>query len=207
MTTGEGGMAVTDDARLADRMRQMSLHGLSHDAWKRYAGNHAWDYRIVAPGYKYNMTDVAAAIGVHQLARAEDMRLERAAIVRRFHEQLADLEQIELPPDPPDRIHAWHLFPIRLRLNRLSIDRNGWIDCLRERGVGCSVHWRPLHLHPYYEKNYAWRADHLPIASSLWPRLISLPVFPGMRQEECDYVVHVVRELCLRYAHNSGSLS
>jgi perosamine synthetase len=195
ITTGEGGMAVARDAELAERMRQMSLHGLSHDAWKRYSGGHAWDYRIVAPGYKYNMTDIAAAIGIHQLARAEAMRRERAAIAQLFREQLADVEQLELPPDPQDRIHAWHLFPIRLNLELLAIDRDGFIAALRERGVGCSVHWRPLHLHPYYEKTFAWRAEHLPVASAQWPRLVSLPLFPGMHTEECEYVVCTVREL------------
>jgi dTDP-4-amino-4,6-dideoxygalactose transaminase len=200
MTTGEGGMAVTDDLRLADRMRQMSLHGLSHDAWKRYAGNHAWDYRIVAPGYKYNLTDIAAAIGIHQLARAEEMRRQRARIAGFFREQLAAVEQIDLPPDPPDRIHSWHLFPIRLRLERLSIDRNAFIEHLREKGVGCSVHWRPLHLHPYYKETFAWQPDHLPIASAQWPKLISLPLFPGMRDEECNQVVDAICELCVRHA-------
>jgi dTDP-4-amino-4,6-dideoxygalactose transaminase len=196
ITTGEGGMAITDDEKLADRMRQMSLHGLSHDAWKRFSGNNPWDYRIVAPGYKYNMTDVASAIGIHQLARAEDMRLERRSIARHFREKFADLEQIELPPDPTDRIHSWHLFPIRLRLDRLSIDRNTFMVKLRERGVGCSVHWRPLHLHPYYEETFHWRPEHLPEASRQWPRILSLPLFPGMRDEEREQVVAVVRELC-----------
>ncbi len=200
ITTGEGGMAVTDDRQLADRMRQMSLHGLSHDAWKRYSGGNAWDYRIVAPGYKYNLTDIAAAIGIHQLARAEEMRQERQRIARFFRAQLADVEQLDLPPDPPDRIHSWHLFPIRLRLERLSIDRNTFIDRLRERGVGCSVHWRPLHLHPYYEETFAWQPRHLPIASAQWPKLISLPLFPGMREDECDHVVETVRNLCTSYA-------
>jgi len=199
ITTGEGGMVVTDNAELAERMRQMSLHGLSHDAWKRYAGNHAWDYRITAPGFKYNLTDVAAAIGIHQLARAEAMRHEREAIARRFRQRLAGLDPIQLPPDPSDRIHAWHLFPLRLRLDRLSIDRNEWIVQLRERGIGCSVHWRPLHLHPYYEETFAWRPEHLPVASSVWPTLVSLPIFPGMRDDECEQVVQVVRQLCDRY--------
>ena len=200
ITTGEGGMAVTDNEKLADRMRQMSLHGLSHDAWKRFAGNNPWDYRIVAPGYKYNLTDIAAAIGIHQVARAEDMRQEREAIARRFREQLADVEQLDLPPDPPDRIHSWHLFPIRLRLDRLAIDRNAFMVQLRERGVGCSVHWRPLHLHPYYEDTFRWRPEHLPEASCQWPRLVSLPLFPGMRDDERNHVVAVVRELCACHA-------
>ncbi len=200
ITTGEGGMAVTDDQRLAERMRQMSLHGLSHDAWKRFAGNNAWDYRIVAPGYKYNLTDIAAAIGIHQAARAEQMRQERAAIARRFRRELADVAEIELPPDPPDRIHAWHLFPIRLRLDRLAIDRNEFMAQLRERGVGCSVHWRPLHLHPYYEETFHWRPQHLPEASRHWLRLVSLPIFPGMRDDEQRHVVAVVRQLCACHA-------
>ena len=115
ITTGEGGMAVTDCAELAERMRQMSLHGLSHDAWNRYRANGSWDYRIVAPGYKYNLTDIAASIGLHQLRRAEAMRLEREAIAAYYRAELACVEQIELPPFPEDRIHSWHLFPIRLR--------------------------------------------------------------------------------------------
>ena len=200
MTTGEGGMAMTDGRDLAEHMRRMSLHGLSHDAWKRYAGNHAWDYRIVAPGFKYNLTDVAAAIGIHQLARAEDMRRDRESIARYFRRQLSDVEQIELPPDPADRIHAWHLFPIRLRLDRLSLSRNDFIVALREHGVGCSVHWRPLHLHPYYEETFGWEPSHLPVASAQWPRLISLPLFPGMRPDEQEHVVQMVRTLCQQHA-------
>jgi perosamine synthetase len=199
ITTGEGGMALTDNQQLADRMRRMSLHGLSHDAWKRYAGNSAWDYRIVAPGYKYNLTDIAAAIGNQQLQRAEALRAAREAIARRFRQALQDVDQLELPPDPPDRIHSWHLFPIRLRLDRLTIDRNAFIEALRARGVGCSVHWRPLHLHPYYEETFRWKSEHLPVASSVWPRLISLPIFPGMREDEQACVVSVVRDLCARF--------
>lgn len=200
ITTGEGGMAVTDDDNIAGRMRQMSLHGLSHNAWKRFAGNTAWDYRIVAPGYKYNLTDIAAAIGIHQLARAEEMRQERQALARFYLEHLADLEQVDLPPDPVDRIHSWHLFPLRLRLDRLSIDRNEFIVQLREQGVGCSVHWRPLHLHPYYEETFGWLPEHLPEASRQWPRLVSLPLFPAMREDERDHIVAVTRDLCRRFA-------
>jgi dTDP-4-amino-4,6-dideoxygalactose transaminase len=205
ITTGEGGMAVTDDPQLADRMRQMSLHGLSHHAWKRHYGGDAWDYRIVAPGYKYNMTDIAAALGIQQLARVDELRRERAEIARLFREQMADVEAIELPPDPPDRIHAWHLFPLRLRLERLSIDRNAFLERMHERGVACSVHWRPLHLHSYYQETFTWQPSHLPIASAQWPRLISLPMFPGMRADERDHVVTVVRDLCLAHARRARS--
>ncbi len=193
-------MAATDNEQLAERMRQMSLHGLSHDAWKRFAGNHPWDYRIVAPGFKYNLTDVAASVGIHQLARAEQMRLARQKLAKHYLREFAALEELELPADPADRVHSWHLFPIRLRLENLSIDRNEFIIKLRERGVGCSVHWRPLHLHPYYEETFGWRPEHLPVASAQWARLISLPMFPDISDEERDWVVSVVRDLCRQNA-------
>jgi dTDP-4-amino-4,6-dideoxygalactose transaminase len=199
ITTGEGGMAVTDDQQLADRIRMMSLHGLSHDAWGRYSGGGSWDYRIVEAGYKYNLTDVAAAIGVHQLARAESMRHEREQLVHWYRQALGDVAALELPEIPENRIHSWHLFPIRLRLERLKIDRNEFFAQMREAGVGCSVHWRPLHLHPYYNERYSWTPDLFPVATSLWERSISLPLFPGMRDEERDYVAEVVRNLCTQH--------
>ncbi len=192
-------MAVTDDAQLADRMRLMSLHGLSQDAWERYSGGKSWDYRIVAPGYKYNLTDVAAAIGIPQLARAEQMRKEREAIAREFNRAFADLEELETPADVPDRVHSWHLYPIRLRLDRLAIDRNAFMEELKEAGVGCSVHWRPLHLHPYYQETFGWRPEDLPVATAMWERLVSLPIFPGMREEELRHVIDSVRSLCARH--------
>ncbi|HKD36681.1 MAG TPA: DegT/DnrJ/EryC1/StrS family aminotransferase, partial [Pirellulales bacterium] len=156
----------------------------------------SWDYRILAAGFKYNMTDVAAALGVRQLERAEAMRIERESLAIRYQTELADVAEIELPPIPADRIHSWHLYPIRLRLDRLRIDRNGFIAGLRERGVGCSVHWRPLHLHPYYAEEFGWRPEQFPVATPLWERLITLPLFPGMRDDEHRYVIKVIRELC-----------
>ena len=150
----------------------------------------------MAAGFKYNLTDVAAAIGNGQLRRAEEMRRQREAIARHYRRALAGLEQIELPPEPADRVHSWHLFPIRLNLDKLSIDRNQFIEAIRRRGVGCSVHWRPLHLHPYYEETFGWRPEHLPIASRQWTRVVSLPLFPGMRDEERDHVIGVIRGLC-----------
>jgi perosamine synthetase len=215
ITTGEGGMAVTGDVALAQRMRLMSLHGLSHDAWERYMdrggtgerGNRgtveegtparpSWDYQIIAPGFKYNLTDIAAAIGIHQLARAEEMRREREGIARFYLEALADSAAVELPPEDANRIHAWHLFPIKLRLDRLSISRDQFIVELKQAGVGCSVHWRPLHLHPYYQETFGCRAEDFPVATKLWERLVSLPIFPGMRREEIDHVVGMVRQIC-----------
>jgi perosamine synthetase len=200
MTTGEGGMAVTDDPELAEHMRRMSLHGLSNDAWKRNTGQNKWDYRILAPGYKYNMTDIAAALGIGQLKRSEKMRRQRAEIADYYQQSLDNLGAIELPRVCSDRIHAWHLFPVRLRLERLTVARNDFLSTLRSHGVGCSVHWRPLHLHPHYQKTYGWQPAQLPNATRVWKRLISLPIFPGMRLEEREHVVRVVRETCARYA-------
>lgn len=211
ITTGEGGMAVTNSAPLAERMRLMSLHGLSHDAWQRYSGGRNWDYEIMAPGFKYNLTDIAAAIGIHQLARAWEMWQERNDVADYYRENLAAVSEIELPPQDTDRIHSWHLFPIKLKLDQLSIDRGGFIEELRKAGVGYSVHWRPLHLHPYYKETFGWKPEDLPVATALWERFISLPIFPGMRQDELEYVTETVKGISRRYAlkgrpRNSGSL-
>jgi perosamine synthetase len=200
ITTGEGGMAVTNNEDLAEHMRRMSLHGLSRDGWNRHQRDGQWDYRIIAAGYKYNLTDISAAVGIHQLARAEEMRLEREAISVAYHRDLCHLEELELPPRPLDRIHSWHLYPIRLNLDRLEIDRNAFVEAMREYGIGFSVHWRPLHLHPYYLDNFSWPENELVVATAEWQRLISLPIFPGMLEEERQHVVQGLSELCSRYA-------
>ncbi|MEO1087285.1 MAG: DegT/DnrJ/EryC1/StrS aminotransferase family protein, partial [Acidobacteriota bacterium] len=195
ITTGEGGMAVCDDDNLAAEIRSLSLHGLSNDAWKRYTSKGSWDYRIVAPGYKYNLTDIAAALGLRQLERAEAMRVERQAIAGRFSDAFGRVDELELPPDRDDRIHSWHLYQLKLRLDRLEIDRDAFLAELRERGVGYSVHWRPLHLHPLYE-SLGWRDGHCPNASAVWRRTVSLPIFPGMRDDEIRTVIDAVVDVC-----------
>ena len=200
ITTGEGGMALSANADLAERMRIMSLHGLSRDAWGRYSGKGTWDYRIIAPGFKYNMTDTLAAIGVHQVAKAEALRQKRQQVAEFYFTALDDLEQIELPPISEDRVHSWHLYPIKLQLDRLSITRNTFAELLKEAGVGFSVHWRPLHLHPYYQETFGWVPADCPVASTVWERLISLPIFPGMTDMELEYVVGMIRGICKRYA-------
>jgi len=199
MTTGEGGMAVTDDGNLAERMRLMSLHGLSQDSWMRYSDNGSWDYKIVAPGFKYNLTDIAAALGIHQLPKAEEMRQKRERLAQLYTKSLEDVEEIELPPSDADRIHSWHLFPIKLRLDRLTIDRDAFIRELKQAEVGCSVHWRPLHLHPYYENTFGWKPEDFPVATAVWKRLVSLPIFSAMKEAEAEYVVATIRNLCARY--------
>jgi perosamine synthetase len=199
-TTGEGGTAVTNDEQLAERIRLMSLHGLSHDAWGRYSGSGSWDYRIVQPGYKYNLTDIAAAIGCHQLYRAEEMRLQREAIAEYHLSALADVEEILLPCNDENRLHSWHLCPSRLKLSRLTSDRNEFIEELKRNGVGCSVHWRPLHMHPLYKERLGWTEHHLPAATKLWKEIISLPIFSSMTLEEMVHVADTVKKLCSKHA-------
>jgi dTDP-4-amino-4,6-dideoxygalactose transaminase len=199
VTTGEGGMAVTDDEELANRIRLMSLHGLSHDAWGRYTVDGSWDYQIIAPGYKYNLSDVAAAIGIHQLARAEAMRVRRQQIAMQYCEELAPLGAIELPPAGENRIHSWHLFAIRLEVDQLSIDRNEFIDKMKRAGISCAVHWRPLHLHPYYRHTYKLEPEHYPNATALFDRNISLPLYPQMTEEDIAHVVASVTDVVTRF--------
>jgi perosamine synthetase len=196
ITTGEGGMAVCGDESLARRMRLMCLHGLSHDAWGRYNGTGTWDYRIVAPGYKYNMADPLAAIGVEQLRKAETLRRRRSRIAAAYLRKLRGVEQLMLPSVDKDRIHSWHLFPIRVRSESLAITRDAFIQNLKLAGIGTSVHWRPLHLHPYYQQAFGWTESHCPVASAVWATRISLPLYPGMTQQQADYVAVTVRNIC-----------
>ena len=198
ITTGEGGMAVTHDPELAARIRVLSLHGLSQDAWDRYSGNGSWDYRILEPGYKYNMTDIAAAIGIHQLVRAEQMRRAREAIAHEYLRRLEDLEELELPANDENRVHAWHLFGVRLRLDKLAVDRDTFINDLAKAGVSCAVHYRPLHLHPYYEQAFGWTPTDLPAASAVWRRVISLPLYSRMSTSDIEHVITAVRTVSAR---------
>lgn len=193
VTTGEGGMIVTDSGEIADRARSMRLHGLTRDAWKRYSGGGSWYYEIEDVGFKYNLTDLAAAIGLVQLDRAESLRVERERVARRYTDafaasRVADL--VELPAMPsPNEVHAWHLYPIRIRLDRVEVTRAEVIDRLAEAGIGTSVHFIPLHLHPYYRRTYGYAPGDLPVANAQFEREISLPIYPDLANDEVDYVV------------------
>jgi len=194
ITTGEGGMATTANAALARTMRSLSLHGMSRDGWTRFRTGSSWDYAITAPGFKYNMTDVAAALGVRQLRRANQFRARRAQIAAQYTAAFANIEGIELPRERPDRQHAWHLYVVRLRPEHQRAGRNDVIRELARRGVATSVHWRPLHMQPYYRDRYAHRPDDFPVALREWQRMISLPIFPRMTDADVDHVITVVRE-------------
>jgi len=201
ITTGEGGLLVTDDAALAERARIMSLHGLSKSAWNRFESRGSWYYEILAPGFKYNLTDVAAAIGMVQLRQSDAFWRARQRLAAQYTERLAGLaEWVETPVELPDRRSSWHLYPVRLHLERLDIDRAAVIDALKAAGITCSVHWMPLHLHPYYRQLYGTSAEDFPVASAEWPRLVSLPIFPSMTEAEMDYVCTSLGDILEQHA-------
>ncbi len=195
ITTGEGGMACTQNDTYAERMRIMSLHGISRDAWKRFTAEGSWYYEIVAPGFKYNLTDIAAAIGLHQIRKADRLHKLRAQRAAYYTEQLRDVEELTLPREQPNRIHSWHLYVIRLKLDNLKIDRAQCITELKQRGIGTSVHWMPLHMHPYYRETFGYRPEDLPVAASLYPEIISMPLYPDLPKAEVDYVCGALKEI------------
>ncbi|MGH7266300.1 MAG: DegT/DnrJ/EryC1/StrS family aminotransferase [Candidatus Rokuibacteriota bacterium] len=199
LTTGEGGMLTTDSAEWADRARMMSLHGISRDAWKRYTAEGSWYYEVLAPGFKYNLTDVAAALGVGQLRRCTEMYERRRRHVRTYGEALADVEAITLPSEEPGVEHAWHLYVIRLRDEMLTLDRARFVEELRARSIGSSVHFIPLHLHPYYRERFGFRPGAFPNAEWIYRRCVSLPLFPDMTDEDVYSVAGAIRDIVKRH--------
>jgi dTDP-4-amino-4,6-dideoxygalactose transaminase len=195
ITTGEGGMATTENAEWAERMRVMSLHGISHDAWNRYTKEGSWYYEVISPGFKYNLTDLAAAIGVEQLKKCDQFYESRRRIARSYDEAFADLPEIQIPISASNDQHAWHLYIIQLQLERLKIDRAQFIKALSDHNIGTSVHFIPLHLHPFYRDTFAYRPTDFPQASSAFERIISLPIYPSMKEESVDYVIGTVKKL------------
>jgi perosamine synthetase len=199
ITTGEGGMATSENEEWVDRMRIMSLHGISKDAWKRYTAEGSWYYEIVAPGFKYNLTDLAAALGLAQLRRAGEMLERRRQIARMYSEAFGDDPALELLDVRSFDEHAWHLFVIRLVRGALSIDRNRLIEELKALGIGTSVHFIPLHLHPYYRESYGYRPTDLPVALECYERSLSLPIYSKMRDQDVDRVVGAVQDMLRRH--------
>jgi dTDP-4-amino-4,6-dideoxygalactose transaminase len=199
LATGEGGMVTTDDDALADRIRMMRLHGMSRDAWKRYRADGNWRYEIVEAGYKYNLTDLQAALGLVQLSRCDEMRESRARIARQYTQALASIGAFRTPPVSPDIQHAWHLFVVLVDSDKLWIHRDQVIEELRERGVGTAVHFIPLHLHRYYQENWGYRAGDFPVAEKYFDRCISLPIYPGMTDEDVTQVIEGLGEIATKF--------
>ena len=201
ITTGEGGMAVTADPDVAARMRLMRLHGINRDVWDRYVSDRPqWFYEVVAPGFKYNLTDPAAALGLGQLARCDDMWTRRSAISDAYRAAFAGDPRMDLPPcAPPGDRHAWHLFVVRLR----GVARDRFVAAMTARGIGTSVHFIPLHLHPYWRGRYGWQPGDFPAAHASYLRSVSLPIYSRMSDADVDRVVSAVRD-SLDVASNPG---
>ena len=195
MTTGEGGMVTSEDEELAERMRRLCLHGISNDAWGRYAERGSWYYEVLDCGFKYNMSDILAAMGVVQLRKLESFIETRRRYAGMYNAAFADVDEMELPPNSDSCRHSWHLYAIRLNLDRLDIDRAEFIRQLRQRGVGTSVHFIPVPLHPFFAAFAQLPENQCPRAMELYPRLISLPLYPAMTEEQVRYVGDAVKEV------------
>ncbi len=193
LTTGEGGMLTTNDSAAAERIRVLALHGISADAWKRYSKEGSWYYEVLESGFKYNMTDIQASIGVHQLAKLDGFVARREQIATRYTTAFHDLPDVITPIVRPGVHHAWHLYPIRVRAGRLRIDRAGFITELANRGIGASVHFIPVHLHPFYRDTFGRRRGDLPITERVYDEFVSLPLFPSMTAAETERVIAAVR--------------
>jgi dTDP-4-amino-4,6-dideoxygalactose transaminase len=198
LTTGEGGM-LTGPSDMIDKARVWSLHGMSRDAYKRYSAEGSWFYEVVAPGFKYNMSDIQAAIGIAQLARLGAMQRRRAEIVGLYAEGLAQLEALTLPAPRPDVQHAWHLYVVRLNLDQLTIDRSRFIEELQRRNIGTSVHFIPVHLHPYYRDKYGYKPDDFPVAYREYQRIVSLPLYPRMTDQDAADVIEAVHDVATTF--------
>ncbi|HBB35159.1 MAG TPA: UDP-4-amino-4,6-dideoxy-N-acetyl-beta-L-altrosamine transaminase [Cyanobacteria bacterium UBA8803] len=195
IATGEGGMLVTRNPEIAKRCRIMRLHGISRDAFDRYTSTKpAWYYEIIAPGFKYNMTDLAASLGIHQLKKAWTFQQKRAEIAKRYDTELANLPLL-LPPTPKDGdVHSWHLYVIRL-VDLAKISREAFIEQMAARGIGCSVHFIPLHLHPYWRDTYYLKPRDFPCALSAYERAVSLPIYTKMTEADQERVINAVKEI------------
>jgi perosamine synthetase len=188
-------MVTTDNEELATRMRMMRLHGIGRDAWKRYSAEGSWYYEVLDSGFKYNLTDIQSAIGIVQLAKCDSMNAARAQIAAQYSKEFAKERALQVPTVGDHRDSAWHLYVLRLNLEEISITRSEMIEKLKERGIGTSVHFIPLHMHPYYRNTYGYLADDFPVASKEYQRYLSLPIFPRMTSAQIDYVIENVLEI------------
>jgi dTDP-4-amino-4,6-dideoxygalactose transaminase len=197
LTTGEGGM-LTGPEELVEDARIWALHGMSRDAWKRYSCEGSWYYEVVRAGFKYNMTDVQAALGLHQLKKLEGFHARRREIARRYNEAFRPIAELQTPADRPEVEHAWHLYVLRLNPERFALSRNSFIEELKARNIGTSVHFIPIHLHPYYREKYGFKPEDFPVTYREYQRVVSLPLFPGMSDQDVEDVIEAVRKIVTR---------
>ncbi len=198
LTTIEGG-CLTGDPELVDKARIIGHHGMNRDAWKRFDKSGSWYYEVVLPGFKYNMTDVQAAIGLHQLERLAGFQWRRREIVTAYSKGFGDLPAIQTPVERPEVESSWHLYVIRLRLEQLRINRNTFIEELKRRNIGTSVHYLPVHMHPFYRDKYGYKPGDCPVASDAFSRMLTLPLHPGLSDRDVQDVVEAVRDVIAKF--------
>ena len=194
LTTAEGGM-LTGHKGLLDEARRWSLHGMDRDAWKRYGANGSWFYDVVCPGFKYNMTDIQAALGLQQLKKLPQFHARRRLIAQRYRSAFGSCAELEIPTERTDVEHAWHLYALRLKLERAGITRDEFIAEMRDRNIGCSVHFIPIHLHQYYRQKYRYKPEDFPIALREYQRMVSLPLSPRMTEEDVEDVISAINSI------------
>ena len=194
MTTGEGGMLTTNDQKVAEHVRRLSLHGLSRDAWARFETRSSWDYDVVEAGWKYNMTDAAGSLGLGQLARAHEMAEMRRSIAAQYDQAFASIEGVTPRASGDLAANACHLYVVRIDADVCAVNRSELIGKLADADIGTSVHYRPLHMHSFYTKTYGYEPSDFPVAAAQFDQIVSLPIFPGMTFDEVDTVVRHIRD-------------
>lgn len=199
LVTGEGGMITTNDEALYNKIRIMSTHGMSRNAWNRYAEAGSWYYEILSPGYKDNMSDIMAGLGLSQLTKLERMQGIRLEIADYYNTEFGKMAELEAPVELDYARHAWHLYIIKLNLDKLTIDRGAFIEQLKHENIGTSVHFIPVHMHPYYRDTYGYKEGDFPIAEGVFERIISLPLYPKMSMQDARDVVVAVRRVVGRF--------
>ncbi len=198
LTTAEGGM-LTGEPDFIEKARIISLHGMSKDAWKRYSKEGSWYYEVIFPGFKYNMTDIQASLGLWQLKKLENFQKRRREIVKMYNEAFSKEDALEIPVERPYVEHSWHLYVLRIQPNALRINRNQFIEELRKRNIGTSVHFIPIHIHPYYRDKYGYKPEDFPVAYSNYQRIISLPLYPKMADKDVYDVIEAVLDIVKLY--------
>ena len=204
ITSGEGGMLVTSSDEFARQAKILRLHGIDRDVWNRYQGENpaSWEYDVVEPGYKYNLSDLHAAVGLCQLKKAEEFKRKREAIASRYIAAFSDLDFIRVPPVSPG--HSWHLFVINIVGDRLSISRDEFLNRLQDRGIGASVHYKPLHLMSYYKNKYGLKPGDFQRSVDRYLTALSLPIYPGLSDEEVEKVIEEVTSVGKKHRSGNG---
>jgi dTDP-4-amino-4,6-dideoxygalactose transaminase len=206
LTTAEGGM-LTGPPDLVEEARIWGLHGMSREAWKRYGAEGSWYYEVIRPGFKYNLTDIQAAIGLHQLKKLPGFHVRRREIVQRYNTAFSEFEEFQTPVERSEVEHAWHLYVLRLNTERFDISRNRFIEELRSRNIGTSVHFIPIHLHPYYRDKYGYRPGDFPVAYREYQRIVSLPLSPRMGDNDVSDVIEAVQDVVTGHRRRVVSVS